>query len=769
MSAYVPVGIDLGTNRIRVAYVDSQGRVEMLRDERDEICLVNAVRFTSQEIIVGKDALAETCLFSPETAIWIKRELGSRTYSRAIHGQRLPPEVVQACVLRKVRAELTHRLVGPFACVIGVPSYFDEIRRNAVVNAGQIAGLRVVDVVDEPLATALAYAYAGGAILADQEGQGKTILIFDLGGSSLQVAIARLSASECRIVAKDQDVELGGYDFDVRLGEIVAEAMIAKGHSDPRADPAVWARLYRLIVDAKHGLSAQNRVSLVYDYEKTHFEMNITREQFEACTDSLLRRIERFLGRFLGRTGLAWTDVDIILPVGGAVRMPSIQRLLGQLSGQRILFPVNVDEAVARGAAMFGAWWLQEERGEKVSGTPSDPMPTFLPAPLKNREKVQFGNLLPYAVGVRTPDEKEEETICLASRATPLPLKVTHRLSVRDPIQGTLALIVAKNEYGSWEDCGRLIFHGIPEKAPTHVYLELTLECQVNGRLRFHARLMPTAEPLKTEFVVPSALEIDALERWQRTVEGSSSWQDLTQVMEPRYSIRDEWAQEANDVTSDSGEKRQPGQEKEGHETGLLPRRRHPRLAAAEAQGRWQSLEIALPPMLGDRELKPGEGAPTEPAQSIRKSSESPSAPFPTGDQPNKPPPSEKGIVIRGRPRVTRQAILEGLLSSETDFPGVVAAGSGQREGGFTIPQETMPDHQEPLVVTADESDLSRSHQPFRTTRRQAVRVLLPFGLTAPRWLVAGIGFVVSALLGLTIGYWIIIRLIPQSGLFKLW
>jgi len=768
MSQYVPVGIDLGTNRIRVAYVDSQGRVEMLRDERDEICLVNAVRFTSQNIIVGKDALAETSLFSPETAIWIKRELGSRTYSRAIHGQRLPPEVIQACVLRKVRTELMHRLVEPFACVIGVPSYFDEIRRNAVVNAGQIAGLRVVDVVDEPLATVLAYAYAGGAILADQDARGKTILIFDLGGSSLQVAIARLSVSECRILAKDQDVELGGYDFDVRLGEIIAEAMIAEGHSDPRADPTVWARLYRLIVDAKHSLSSQNRVSLVYDYEEPHFEMNITREQFEACTASLLRRIERFLERFLERTGFAWTNIDVVLPVGGAVRIPSVQRLLSRLSGQQTLFPVNVDEAVARGAAMFAAWRLQEERGEKMSGAPSERMPTFFPASLRTREKVEFGNLLPYAVGVRTPDEKEQETVCLVSRATPLPLKATHRLSVRDPVQGALALIVAKNEYGSWENCGRLMLHGIPEAAPAHAYIELTLECQVNGRLRFHARLMPTAEPLKTEFVVPSALEIDALERWQRTVETSSSWQDLTQLTERRGPILDEPAQEAHGATSGSGEKRQPGQESEEPETGLLPRRRHPRLAAAEAQGRWQSLKVALPPPLSPEEPKPGDRSSSESAHSIGQSSESPSAPFPTGDQPNKPPTSEKGIVIRNKPRVTRETLLEGFLSSETDSPGLVIP-SGQREVAVTRPQETTQDRTESVVVMGCKSDSSESRQPFRATRRQSVRVLLPFGLTAPRWLVAGIGFVISALLGLTIGYWIIIKLMPQSGLFKLW
>jgi hypothetical protein len=417
---------------------------------------------------------------------------------------------------------------------------------------------------------------------------------------------------------------------------------------------------------------------------------------------------------------------------------------------------------------MFAAWRLQEERGEKMSGTPSERMPTFFPAPLRTREKVEFGNLLPYAVGVRTPDEKEQETVCLVSRATPLPLKVTHRLSVRDPVQGALAFIVAKNEYGSWEDCGRLILHGIPEAVPAHAYIELTLECQVNGRLRFHARLMPTAEPLKTEFVVPSALEIDALERWQRTVETSSSWQDLTQLTERRGPILDEPAQEAHGATSGSGEKRQPGQESEEPETGLLPRRRHPRLAAAEAQGRWQSLKVALPPPLSPEEPKPGDRSSSESAHSIGQSSESPSAPFPTGDQPNKPPTSEKGIVIRNKPRVTREALLEGFLSYVTDSPGLVIP-SGQREVAVTRPQETTQDRTESVVVMGCKSDSSESRQPFRATRRQSVRVLLPFGLTAPRWLVAGIGFVISALLGLTIGYWIIIKLMPQSGLFKLW
>ncbi|MGQ9505601.1 MAG: Hsp70 family protein [Thermogutta sp.] len=778
MSRYVPVGIDLGTARIRVAYVDSQGHLEMLRNERDEICIVNAVRFTSQEIIVGKDALTDASLFPPETAIWIKRELGSRTYSRAIHGQRLPPEVIQACVLRKIRGELVHRVAEPLACVIGVPSYFDEVRRNAVVNAGRIAGLRVLDVVDEPLAAALAYAAVGSASNVDQAGRGKTILVFDLGSSSLQVALVRLSSSECRILAKDQDVELGGYDFDVRLGEVVAEAMIAEGYSDPRANPTVWAKLYRLVVDAKHSLSSRSRVNLLYDSEERHFEMSITREQFETCTAPLLQQIERFLKRFLQRSGLGWSEIDLILPVGGAVRTPSVLRLLSQLSGQQVLLPVNVDEAVARGAALFGAWRLREERGEETSETSAEQMLTFFPAALKNQPKVNFGNLVPYAVGIRSLEENEQETICLVPRATPLPFKATHRISLRGSDEGKLTLIVAKNEHGSWEDYGRVVFHDIPQVVPAHTCLELTVECQVNGRLHFHGRILPTAEHLKTEFVLCSALETDAVERWERTLDSSSSWEDLTQATEPPDYDGDQPLKEAENIISGRGETGPSGQEKEGHEMELLPRRRHPRLAAAEAQGRWQPLEIALPPSHSSpgAELKSPPGSASEIVRPSPQLPELVADSAAKGEQESEAPLSQKVSMIRSRPRVTRESLLQSLESSEPPSPSVSAAGSNA-ENTVGVAQALPSDHAEPpiydlvqpAIIEANGDGSSSSGEAFQSMRRRSVRVLLPFGLTAPRWLVAAIGFVLSAVLGLSLGYWLIVKFMPQSGLLRIW
>jgi len=768
MNQHVPVGIDLGTSRIRVAYCDAQGHLQMLRDDRDDVHIVNAVRFKDQEIIVGKDALADASLFSQETAIWIKRELGSQTFSRAIHGQRLPPEVIQACVLRKVRLDLLRQTSGPFACVVGVPTYFDEIRRNAVVNAGQIAGLRIIDVIDEPLASVLAYAYASGRSQVESSGHEQTILVFDLGSSGLQVALVRLSSSECRILAKDQDLQLGGYDFDVRLGEIVSETMIAAGYPDPRADPAVWARVYPLVVDAKHGLSSQSRVHFVYDQERLHFELILTREQFEACTAPLIRRMERLLGRFLERTGLSWHQIDLILPVGGAVRTPSVLRLLSQLSGRQVLFPINVDEAVAKGAALFSAWKLEENRRSEPGGQQA---PSRTSVILSNQQNVEFGNLLPYAVGVRSPDEAEEETICLVSRATPLPLKVTRRLSTRGLDKGGLTFIVAKNEHGTWEYYGRLAVQGVPETLPPQAYLELIVECQVNGRLRFHARLMPTAEPLTTEFIVPSAIRTDTLERWQRTVELSSSWDELTQAaMEPRTSGYDGISKSAGDeAKSGTDDEGSPTRERTHYETELLPRRRHPRLAAAEAQGRWQPLEIALPPPSTPKEAEPQSPSSSPSIDSTPELAESPPGQSKSESLEPGDVASGKRFLIPAKARVTREALLESLLGLDTPTADVNVSAqkySGHvhtaTEGGFQGVAATSD-------AWAGESKSSPDRQSFRSRSARSVRVLLPFGLTAPRWLIAAIGFVISALLGLGLGYWIIIRFLPSSGILKLW
>ncbi len=153
----IPVGIDLGTTNSAVAFIDAAGRSSMVSNVEGDLLTPSVVLFEDGEVIVGKDARSATTVHPDRVAEWVKRDMGAPVYSRPIQGEYLPPEVIQACILRKLKAAIQRALGSETRVVITVPAYFDESRRKATADAGEMAGLSVLDIVNEPTAAALAF------------------------------------------------------------------------------------------------------------------------------------------------------------------------------------------------------------------------------------------------------------------------------------------------------------------------------------------------------------------------------------------------------------------------------------------------------------------------------------------------------------------------------------------------------------------------------------------------------------------------------------
>ncbi len=186
--------------------------------------------------------------------------MGAAVYSRPIRGEHLPPEVIQACILRKLKADIA-AAVGPAAqVVLTVPAYFDEPRRKATADAGEMANLALLDIVNEPTAAALGF----GEVLGYLSPQGSlldqmTVMVYDLGGGTFDATLLHLAPGDIRTLATDGNVQLGGHDWDQRLVDFAAKAFVHAGGHDPREDPAALGRLYEAAVEAKHTLSAAAR------------------------------------------------------------------------------------------------------------------------------------------------------------------------------------------------------------------------------------------------------------------------------------------------------------------------------------------------------------------------------------------------------------------------------------------------------------------------------------------------------------------------------
>jgi molecular chaperone DnaK len=277
------VGIDLGTTFSVISRLDDLGRPETLINAEGDKITPSVVFFEGEgNVVVGKEAVKALATDAALVAECAKRDLGSRFFGRPLGGRRYPPEAIQAWVLNKLRAD-AHRQIGPFSrAVITVPAYFDEVRRKATMDAGYIAGLEVLDIINEPTAAAVAFGFQQGFLRPDRDaGEPKNILVYDLGGGTFDVTVMEIGGKNFNALATDGDVMLGGKDWDQRLVDWVAAEFIRKFGLDPREEANVHGRLWRECEDAKRTLSARTKANIACDYRGHAARVEVTRAQFQ--------------------------------------------------------------------------------------------------------------------------------------------------------------------------------------------------------------------------------------------------------------------------------------------------------------------------------------------------------------------------------------------------------------------------------------------------------------------------------------------------------
>ena len=228
------IGIDLGTTFSVVAMLNEAGQPETLVNAEGDRLTPSLVLFDNDQVIVGKEALKALASEAEWVAECSKRDIGHRVFHKAIGGKQYPPEVIEAFILNKLRVDTTARIGDYEKVVITVPAYFDEVRRKATQDAGYMAGFEVMDIINEPTAAAVAFGYQKGIL--SPEGRAhkpEIVLVYDLGGGTFDVTVMEIHGREFRALAIDGDVRLGGFDWDQRLVDLVAEAFARQHFLDP--------------------------------------------------------------------------------------------------------------------------------------------------------------------------------------------------------------------------------------------------------------------------------------------------------------------------------------------------------------------------------------------------------------------------------------------------------------------------------------------------------------------------------------------------------
>jgi molecular chaperone DnaK len=355
MKSTPAVGIDLGTTFSLVAYLDSAGRPWTIPNAEGDMLTPSVVLFEGSSVVVGKEAVKAAAMEPERIAQFAKRDMGSSVYSKAINGEHLPPEVIQSLILEKLKRDAEAKL-GPFTkAVITVPAYFNEPRRKATQDAGHLAGLEVLDIINEPTAAAIAFGVEQGFLTPKGEStRAERILVYDLGGGTFDVTLMDIDGKNCTVLATAGDVYLGGIDWDQRIVGFVAEQFQKKFRAiDPRQNPAGHQRLLREAEDAKRALTARETTTISFEYAGHGMRVPVSRHQFEAMTSDLLERTRFTTRNLLKEAGLGWDAITRLLLVGGSSRMPMVQNMLEQEAGRKVDRSLSFDEAVAHGAAIY--------------------------------------------------------------------------------------------------------------------------------------------------------------------------------------------------------------------------------------------------------------------------------------------------------------------------------------------------------------------------------------------------------------------------------
>jgi molecular chaperone DnaK len=528
------VGIDLGTTFSAIATLDDHGLPVTLPNRDGEMLTPSAVLLLDDGSSVVGQAALDVALEQPDrVASLIKRKMGEASFGNPVAGREFRPETLSAIILRKLVQDAELR-IGPIRqAVITVPAYFDDTRRKATKDAGRIAGLEVIDILDEPTAAALAYSFQppqgapghspaypaswsngrqggnpGGGEPPPGTPSRQTVLVYDLGGGTFDVTLVRLSEQRFQTLAIEGDVRLGGKDWDDRIINHVATSFLETHGSDPRNAPQSLANLRAAAERAKRTLSKLPQTTITCMHAGRMLTVSLSRAEFENLTRDLLIRTRLTAQQLLRQANLTWEQVDRILLVGGSTHMPMTRQMLQELTGKRPDHSLAVSEVVARGAALHAGIIAAQ------SAPDSDALEAEALARLGQVVEI---NVNAHSLGIEIKNAAEERiNDILITRNTQLPTAASRVYSTKVENQQRVRVKVLQGDAPRAEACisiGECWIEGLPANLPRGSPIQVRCGVASNGLIDVLALDMTSGKMARTVIHRSSGLSDEEIAR----------------------------------------------------------------------------------------------------------------------------------------------------------------------------------------------------------------------------------------------------------------
>jgi len=505
------VGIDLGTTYCAVAKLDESGRPVTVPNRDGDVLTPSAIYLAADgQAVVGQPALDLAQEQPDRVATMVKRRMGRSDLGQLVAGRVFRPETLSAVILRKLVDDAAHQL-GPIdGAVITVPAYFDDTRRQATHDAGRIAGINVIDIIDEPSAAALAYTFQAtpGAELPIDSPQ--TVLVYDLGGGTFDVTLVKLGKRRFQTLAIEGDVQLGGKDWDDRLADHVADQFQLQFRSDPRADPQSLVMLQAAVERAKRTLSKLDTASVTCTHAGRKLTVPVTRAEFEKLTSDLLLRTRLTTQEVLNQANLTWDKVDRVLMVGGSTHMPMTGKMLRDLTGKEPDRSLAVSEVVARGAAIHAG--IVTARAATAKLLPAGSLADVVEISV---------NAHSLGVEIRKGDDKLNDK--LIKKNTQLPATASRVYHTAAANQSKVRVRILQGEAHQAAACipvGDCWIVGLQENSPKGTPIQVHCGVAADGRLFVNAQDLTSGKAVRAELRRPSGLTPEEIARESEWVRG---------------------------------------------------------------------------------------------------------------------------------------------------------------------------------------------------------------------------------------------------------